>query len=88
MQNVNCYYGGGCRSRGAIRIRKSKKEGQDNALKKKKKRTNNDLQNIMQNTKDKALRAPPKAGDVLMCIGKVSSFCSTSVTVVVLDSTK
>ena len=40
-------------SKGIIRIRKSK-ERQHNGQKKKEKRTNNDLQNITQKTKDRA----------------------------------
>ena len=37
-----------------IRIHKSKKDRQHNGKKKKDKRTNNDLQNIRQKTKDRA----------------------------------
>ena len=37
-------------TKGVIRIRKSKKDGQHNGQKKKNKRTNNDLQNTTQKT--------------------------------------
>jgi hypothetical protein len=40
-------------TKGVIRIRKSKKDRQHNGQKKKDKRTNNDLQNITQKTKDR-----------------------------------
>ena len=43
-----------------IRIRKSKKNRQRNGQKKKDKRTNNDLQNTTQKTKDRATRTPLK----------------------------
>jgi hypothetical protein len=42
------------------------------------KRTNNDLQNITQKTKDRATRTPLKTMGELMCSRRVSSFCSTS----------
>jgi hypothetical protein len=62
--------------KGLIRSRKSKK---DNTLaeNKKDKRTNNDLQNITQKTKDRATRTPLKIGCELMCLGMVSSSSST-----------
>ena len=41
-----------------IRIHKSKKNRQHNGLKKKDKRTNNDLQNTTHKTKDRATRTP------------------------------
>jgi len=40
-------------TKGVVRIRKSKKNRQHNGQKKKYKRTNNDLQNITQKTKDR-----------------------------------
>ena len=46
-------------TKGVIRIRKSKKDRQHNGQKKKNKRTNNDLQNITQKTKDRASRTTP-----------------------------
>ena len=64
-------------TKGAIRIRISKKNGQHNGQKKKYKRTNNDLQNIYK-TKDRVTRTPLKIGGELRCSGKVSSSCSTS----------
>jgi hypothetical protein len=42
------------------------------------KRTNNDLQNITQKTKDRATRTPLKTMGELMCSRRVSSFCSTT----------
>jgi len=44
----------------------------------KRKRTNDDLKNTTQKTKDRATRTPPKTGGELRCSGKVSSSCSTS----------
>jgi hypothetical protein len=43
------------------------------------KRTNNDLQNIIQKTKDRATRIPLKTGGrgELECSGRVSNSCST-----------
>ena len=41
------------------------------------KRTNHDLHNITQKTKDWAIRAPVKPEDELVCSGWISSFCST-----------
>ena len=43
----------------------------------KRKRTNNDLQNITQKTKDRAARIPLKSRGEIRCSGKVNSFCST-----------
>ena len=43
-----------------IRIRKSKKNRQQNGLKKRDKRINNDLQNTTQKTKDRVTRTPLK----------------------------
>jgi hypothetical protein len=40
-------------------------------------RTNNDLQNITQKTKDRATRTSLKAGGELMCSGRVNSSCLT-----------
>ena len=48
-----------------IRFRKSKKNRQHNDQKKKEKRTNNDLQNITQKTKDRATRTPQITGSEL-----------------------
>jgi hypothetical protein len=45
-----------------IRFRKSKKNRQHNDQKKTEKRTNNDLQNITQKTKDRVTRTPLKPG--------------------------
>jgi len=44
----------------------------------KEKRTNNDLQNIMQKTKDRASRTALQIGDELRYWGRVGSSCSTS----------
>ena len=44
------------------------------------KRTNNDLQNKSQKTKDRATRTLLKTRDELRCSGRVSISCSTSVT--------
>jgi hypothetical protein len=52
-------------TKGAIKIRISKKNRQHNGQKKKYKRTNNDLQNIN--------RKLTKPGGGLMCSGRVSS---------------
>jgi hypothetical protein len=48
--------------------RKSKKDRQHNDKNKKDKRTNNDLQNIRQKTKDGATPTPLKTGTELMCL--------------------
>jgi len=48
--------------KGVIRIRKLKKDRQHNDQKKKDKRTNNDLQNITNKTKDRVTRTPLKPG--------------------------
>jgi len=42
------------------------------------KRTNNDLQNTTQKTKDRATRTPLKYGGELMCSGRVGSSWPTS----------
>jgi hypothetical protein len=55
-------------TKGVIRIRKSKKNRKHNGQKKKDKRTNNHLQNILTN--------PTKTGGELRCSG--SSSCSTN----------
>ena len=47
---------------------------------KKDKRTNNDLQNTTQKTKNRATRTPRKTGGEPRWSGKVSSSCSTSST--------
>jgi hypothetical protein len=58
----------------------SKDRRTDNTMAKRKKykRTNNDLQDITQETKDRAIRTPLKTRGELMCSGRVSSFCSTN----------
>ena len=43
---------------------------------KKDKKTNNDLQNTTQNTKDRSTQTPLKTGDELMCSERVSSSSS------------
>jgi hypothetical protein len=75
--------------RGTIRFRKSKKDWQHNGQKKKDKRTNNDLQNITNITKDRVTRArtPLKTGGKLRCSVWVSGSCSTSGTCRVTLST-
>jgi len=47
-------------TKGVIKIRKSKKVRQHTGQKKKDKRTNNDLQNITHETKDRVTRTPLK----------------------------
>ena len=42
------------------------------------KRTNNNLQNMTHQPKDRVTRTPLKTGDELGCSGRVSSSCSTS----------
>jgi hypothetical protein len=44
----------------------------------KRKRTNNDLQNITHKSKTRATRTPLKTGGELWCPGRISSSCSTS----------
>ena len=44
----------------------------------KRKRTNNDLQNITHKTKDRVRQIPTKNGDELMFFGRVGNSCSTS----------
>ena len=61
-----------------IRIVYRKKTRQHNGKKKKHKRTNNDLQNTTQKTKDRVTRTPLKTGDELGCSGNAGSSCSTS----------
>ena len=62
-------------TKGEIIIRK----GQTTQLPKEKdKRTNNNLQNITQKTKDRVTRTPLKSGGGLGCSGRVISSCSTS----------
>ena len=54
------------------------RKGHYNGRKKKKdKRTNNNLQNITQKTKDRATRTPLKPGGELRCTERVNNFCST-----------
>ena len=45
---------------------------------KKDERTNNEVQNTTQETKDRATRTPPNTGGELMCSGRVNSFFPTS----------
>jgi hypothetical protein len=47
-------------TKGVIRIHKSKKNRQHNGQKRKYKRTNNDIQNTTQKTKDRVTRIPLK----------------------------
>ena len=54
----------------------------------KRKRTNNDLQNITYKTKDRVTRTPPKTGDKLKCSEILSCSCSTSGTLRVTTVTK
>ena len=61
-----------------IRICKSKNDRKHYGQKEKNKRTNNDLQNTSQKTKDQATRTPLKGEGELMCSGRVCSSCSTS----------
>ena len=49
-------------TKGVIRIRKSKKNRHHNGQKMKDKRTNNDLQNTSQITKDRVTQTPLKTG--------------------------
>ena len=68
-------------TKGVIRIRKSKMDRKHNVRNKKNKRTNNDLQNIKQKTKDRVTRTPQTTScisilkptidmrcDVFMCV--------------------
>ena len=54
-------------TKGVIRVRKSKKDGQHNRQKKKDKRTNNDIQNITHKTKDRVTWTPLKTGVKHIC---------------------
>ena len=73
---------------GVIRIRKSKKNRQHNGQKKKYKRTNNDLQDMHIQTKDRVTRTPLKTGGQLRCTGRVDISCDTRcVTLIVLKKT-
>jgi hypothetical protein len=65
-------------AKGVIRICKSKKDRQHNGQKIKDIRTNNDLQNITQKTKDRATWTSLKPGSELRCSRRVDSSCSTS----------
>ena len=51
-------------TKGVIRGRKSMKDRQHNEQKK---RTNNDLENIIHKTNDRATRTPQKIGDEIRC---------------------
>jgi hypothetical protein len=61
-------------TKGIIGICKSK-DRQHNGQKKKDERTNNDLQNITQKTKDRVTRTPLKTGGELRFSGWVNSSC-------------
>ena len=61
-----------------IRIRISQKDKQNNGQKKRDKRTNNNLQNTTQKTKDRAARTPIKSVGDLRCSGRESSSCSNT----------
>ena len=63
-------------TKGASRIRISKRNRQHNGQKKKYKRTNNDLQN--KHIKLKIPWSPLQTGGELRCLGRVGSSCSTS----------
>ena len=60
-------------NKGGIRSRYPKKDRQYNGQKKNDKRTNKDLQNITQKTKNRATRTPLKTGSELRCPGRVGS---------------
>ena len=63
-----------------VRIRKSRKDRQNNGQKKKDNRTNNDLQNITHRTKDRATPPPFETGGELKCSERVGIACSNSAT--------
>ena len=64
-------------SKGEIISCKSKKDTQHNDEKKNYKRTNNDLQNTTQKTKDRATRTPLITGDELGCFGyRTNIYCN------------
>ena len=65
-------------TKGAIRIRISKKNRQHNGQKIKHKRTNNDPQNIHIKLKIEQHKPHQKTGGELRCSGRVSSSCFTS----------
>jgi hypothetical protein len=65
-------------TKGAIRIRISKKNRQHNGQKKKYKRTNNDLQKHTYKTKDRVTRTALKTVSELRCPGRVGNSCSIS----------
>ena len=64
-------------TKGAIRIRISKKNRQHNGQKKKYKRTNNDKKHTYK-TNDRVTRTRLKTGGELRCSGRVGSSCFTS----------
>ena len=66
------------RYQGIIRMRKSKKYRQHTVQMKKSNRTNNNLQNITQKTKDRVTRTPLRIGRELRCSERESSSSSTS----------
>ena len=59
-------------TKGVTRSRKSKKERQYNSQMK---RTNNDLQNIIQKTKYRATHTPLKPGGEIKCFRRIISSC-------------
>ena len=59
-------------TKGVIKIRKSK-DRQHNGQLKKEKKTNNDLQNITQKTKDRVTQTPLKTGGELRCSRDVAN---------------
>ena len=61
-----------------------KKDRKYNGQKKKDKRTNNDLQNIAQKTKDRATRNTTKTRGWTECSGRANSCCSTCDTLQVM----
>ena len=65
-------------TKGVIRIRKLKQDRQQNGQKKIDKRTNNNLQNITQKTKDRVTRTLLKPGVNSGAPKRVSSSCSIS----------
>ena len=72
-------------TKGVIRIRKSK-DRQHNDKKKRDKRTNNDLQNSIQKTKDRA--TPSTNPGECKCFVRARSSCSTSGTLRVIELLK
>jgi hypothetical protein len=69
-------------AKGVIRSRKSEKDRQRNGQSKNNKMINNDTQNTIQKTKDRATRTPLNTGGKGRCSGRVGNSRSTSGTVV------